>query len=71
MIYMNVLIQIHYITNENKVFQRGTFPLKGKKPEEVSLAFWNRIKREHPYECELEKVICDGEDITEAMLKLK
>jgi predicted neuraminidase len=53
---MNVLIQIHYITNDNKVYQKGSFPLKGRKVEKVALAFWNRIKREHPYECELERL---------------
>jgi hypothetical protein len=62
---MNVTIEIHYISNDNKIMRRGNFPLKRKSKEEITLEFWKWIKKEHPYECEIEKVICDGEDITE------
>jgi hypothetical protein len=65
-----ISIHIHYISNGNKVLQRGQFPLKGKNKEEVALAFLKWIKREHPYECEIEMVIVDGEDITELVKKL-
>jgi hypothetical protein len=61
---MTVLIVIHYITNDNKVMQRGTFPLKRKTKEESAVEFWKWIKKEHPTTCEIEKVIVDGEDIT-------
>ncbi|MEH7249180.1 hypothetical protein V7114_20685 [Neobacillus niacini] len=68
---MNVLIVIHYISSENKVMRRGEFPLKRKTKEEAALEFWKWIKREHPYECIIEKVIVDGEDITERVEELE
>lgn len=67
---MTVLIQIHYITNDNKVMQRGTFPLKGKKKEVVAYEFLRWIRRNMPYGADLEKVLCDGEDITELVREL-
>jgi glycerol-3-phosphate dehydrogenase len=67
---MNVLIVIHYISNDNKVMQRGSFPLRGKTKVQVAYEWLRQIKREMPYYEELEKVIVDGEDITELVLKL-
>jgi endonuclease V-like protein UPF0215 family len=67
---LNVLIEIHYISNENKVLRRGSFPLKGKSKAQVALEFWRWIKREHPFEVEIEKVTVDGEDITEKLLEM-
>jgi hypothetical protein len=68
---MNVLIQIFYTTNDNSVLRRGNFPLKIRKPEEVAFEFWKLIKKEHPYECELEKVIANGEDVTQLVKNLE
>jgi hypothetical protein len=68
---MTVIILIHYISNDNKVLRRGSFPLKGKSKEEAALEFWKWIKREHPFECEIEQVIVDGEDITEEVKGLE
>jgi hypothetical protein len=67
---MTILIVIHYISLDNKVMRRGSFPLRGKTKEAVSLEFWKWIKREHPFECELEQVIVDGEDITERVKEM-
>lgn len=67
---MNAAIQIHYITNENKVLRSGTFPMRGRKKEIIALEFWKWIKEEHPYECTIEKIICNEEDITETVQKL-
>jgi hypothetical protein len=67
---MTVLIVIHYISLDNKVMRRGSFPLRGKSREAVALEFWKWIKREHPFECEIEKVIVDGEDYTEKVKEL-
>lgn len=67
----DIVLQIHYITNENKVLQRGTFPLKGRTHEKVALDFWKQIKRSMPFECELEKVIVDGEDRTEKVKEIE
>lgn len=68
---MTVLIEIHYISNDNKIMRRGSYPLKGKQKEEVALEFWRWIEDEHPFECEIEKVICEGDDITEKVKELE
>lgn len=68
---MNVLIPIFYSTNENSVLRRGSFPLKNRKPGEVAYEFWKWIKKEHPYPCELEKVLADGEDLTQLVKNLE
>ncbi|MDR7077367.1 hypothetical protein J2Y03_002391 [Neobacillus niacini] len=67
---MNVTIHVYYKTNDNNVLRRGNFPLKGRKSEMVALEFWKWIKRNHPFECEIEKIIVDGEDITEKVKKI-
>jgi hypothetical protein len=67
---MNVTIEIHYITNGNKVMQRGSFPLRRKKPEEVAFEWFRQIRREMPFGAELEKIIVDGEDVTELVKEL-
>lgn len=43
--------------------QKAVFPLKGRHPAEVAFDWWKQIKREMHVN-ELEKVICDGQDIT-------
>lgn len=68
---MNVLIQIHYVSNGIKVLQHGSFPLKGKKPEQVAYDWWRQLKREMSYSGELEVVIADGKDITELVRGLE
>lgn len=70
MIYMNVTIEFHYITNGNKVMQRGSFPLKRNKPETVAFEVFKKIRREMPFGAELERVLVDGEDLTELVKKL-
>lgn len=67
---MTVLIVIHYISNESKVMQRGSFPLRGKSKEQVALEFWQWIKKEHPFQCDMEKVIVDGEDLTVKVMEI-
>ncbi|MEH7011803.1 hypothetical protein V7087_13495 [Neobacillus niacini] len=68
---MNVLIQISYTTNDNSVFQKGSFPLKGRKPERVALEFWKWIKSDHPFDCKIEKIMCDGDDVTQLIKDLE
>jgi hypothetical protein len=68
---MNVLIVVHFISSENKIMQRGSFPLKGKAKEVVAFEWWNQIRREMPYGGELEKVTADGEDITEKVKEME
>lgn len=62
---MNVFIQIIFISSDNNVMIRGTFPLKGRKPEEIAYNWWKQVRRQMPYGGELIKVICDSEDITQ------
>jgi hypothetical protein len=68
---ITVAIQIHYISNKIKVLQRGSFPLSGKKHEVIAFEWWRKIKREMPFGAELEKVIADGEDITEVIMEME
>ncbi|OIK17209.1 hypothetical protein BIV60_00535 [Bacillus sp. MUM 116] len=68
---MNVSIEFHFISNENKVMRRGEFPLRRKRPEEVAFEFWKQIKREMPFDGELVRVKASGEDITELVMELE
>ncbi|MFS0776092.1 hypothetical protein ABC255_08810 [Neobacillus sp. 3P2-tot-E-2] len=63
-------IQIHYITS-SKAYQKGDFQLRGRKPEQVALDFWKQIQKHMSYRAELEKVICNGEDITDKVKELE
>jgi hypothetical protein len=68
---MTVLIQIHYISNDNQAYRQGEFKLKGRKCHLVAYEFWKWIQREMPYGGELEKAICEGEDITQLVKGLE
>ncbi|MEH7484667.1 hypothetical protein V7157_27070 [Neobacillus drentensis] len=69
---MNVSIQIHYISYDNKISRGGSFPLRGHKTESVAYDFWKWIKKEHPFEVILEKVINNGDqDITEMVKEVE
>lgn len=70
MTYTTVLIRIDYTSVGNSLFRRGEFPLKGRSKEQAAMDFWKWIKKEHPYDCELEKVTVDGEDITKQIEEL-
>lgn len=61
---VNITIEIHYKAY-SKVLQKGSFQLKGRKPETVAYQWWKQIKKERSYHAILEKVIVDGDrDIT-------
>lgn len=66
---MNVSITIKYSSPAGVVMQRGSFPLRGKTPEQVVISWWKQIKREVFAE-KLVEVILDGEDITEKIKPL-
>lgn len=68
---MNIVVQIYYIAEGIKLLQRGSFPARGRKPEKVAFDWWRELKREMPVEIQLEKVIVDGEDITEKVKEMK
>ncbi|WP_026572512.1 hypothetical protein [Bacillus sp. UNC438CL73TsuS30] len=67
---MIVLIEIQYIAVDSRVMQRGEFPLRRRKPEEVAFEWLKQIKREMPFYEELVKVKVNGEDITDLVKKL-
>lgn len=68
---MNIVIEIHYIS-DSRGLQKGSFQLRGQKPEQVALKFWKQIKKEMSYRTELEKVIVDGDqDITQLVKDLE
>jgi hypothetical protein len=68
---MNVLIRIDYIASRNKAYQTGCLPLRGKTPEKIALEWWRQINREMSYHADLEKVIANGEDITQLVKDLE
>jgi hypothetical protein len=69
---MNVTIEIHYIASYTKSMQAGSFPLRGRRPEQVALDWWKQIKKEMSYHAKLEKVIMNGDqDITELVKELE
>lgn len=50
--------------------RRGSFRITSKKKEQVAYDFWKWIKGDSPYSVKLEKVICDGEDITQMVKEI-
>jgi hypothetical protein len=68
---VNVNIQIHYVA-ASRILQRGSFPLRGRKPEQVAYEFWKQIQKEMSYRAVLEEVIADGDqDITELVREIE
>jgi hypothetical protein len=67
---LNVNIEIHYIS-ESKILQRGSFPLRGRSPEQIAYDFWKHIKKEMPYPLVLEEVLAAGEDVTDLVRDLE
>lgn len=51
--------------------QRGSFPLRGRKPKKVAFDWWKKIKREMPFSAELSELLIDGEDKTEIIKKME
>jgi hypothetical protein len=67
---MNLSIRIDY-KSDSKITQSGTFPLRGRTPEQVALAFWKQIKKETSYRGVLETVTANGQDITQLVKDLE
>lgn len=68
---MYVTIEIHYKAGSH-INQSNTFPVRGKRPEQVTLDWWKEIKKEMSYHATLEKVIANGDqDITQLVLDLE
>ncbi|MBT2735124.1 hypothetical protein [Bacillus sp. ISL-7] len=69
---MNILIEIHYTSSSNRITQSGSFPLRGRKPEQVAIEFWKQIQKDNSHRAELEKVIVYGDqDITQLVKDLE
>ncbi|CRK80288.1 hypothetical protein [Neobacillus massiliamazoniensis] len=68
---MNAVINIHYLGTGGKMLQSGSFPLRGRKPEQIALEYWKQIQKESSYHAKLEKVTSDGEDITDLVKDLE
>jgi hypothetical protein len=68
---MNVLIRIDNRASGIKAYQGGSFPLRGKKSEQIALEFWKQIKKEVSYRAELEKISANGEDLTQLVKDLE
>jgi hypothetical protein len=62
---MYVTLQIIYksAVSGSNILQRGSFPLKGRKPEKIAIEWFREIEREMHVDC-IEQVLCNGEDIT-------
>ncbi|MDR4948122.1 hypothetical protein [Neobacillus cucumis] len=67
---MNITIEIHYIAS-SRLMQKGSFPLRGKKAEQVALQFWKDIKKELPFNAELEQVVAANEEITKLVKEME
>ena len=68
---MSVVIEIHYIS-DSRALQIGTFPLRGRKPEQIALEFWKQIQKNMSHRAEIEKIIVDGDqDITQLVKDLE
>ncbi|MBO0961429.1 hypothetical protein J1P26_17120 [Neobacillus sp. MM2021_6] len=68
---MTVIIHIHYTSVGSKSFQRAEIQLRGKLKERAAYEFWKWIQKQLPYGGELEQVLVENEDITEAVLALE
>jgi hypothetical protein len=62
---MNVVIRIDYVASGNKAYQAGSFPLGGRKVDQVAFDFWKQIKKEMSYRAKIEKITANGEEITQ------
>lgn len=65
----NVHIEVHYIVNDNRVMNQGTFRVK-KDEVNTACIFVRQLQRQFPYEMILERVVVDGnKDITKEVLE--
>jgi hypothetical protein len=68
---MYTTIEIHY-KSDSRALQKGNFPLRGRKPEQIALEFWKQIMKVNSHRAQLEKVIVDGDkDITQLVKALE
>lgn len=64
----DVFLRIHYTSPAGRSERKGNFPLRGHRPEEVALDWWEKdVSR--GVEKKLDKILADGVDITEKVLE--
>lgn len=64
----DVFLRIHYTSPSGRSERKGNFPLRGQRPEEVALDWWEKdVSR--GVEKKLDKILADGVDITEKVLE--
>lgn len=71
MICMNVTIKIRYNSPAGIVTQGGTFPLKRRKPEQVTYEWMQEIKREVNYDGLIEVTVDGDQDITDIVREME
>lgn len=59
---MNTTIQLTYLSRGQKVYRGGTFPLKGRTPEQVAKDWIKEIGREMEVQ-EVLRIVIDGEEM--------
>jgi hypothetical protein len=65
-----VFLVIHYTGPSGRVEQAGSFPLRGKRPEEIAWDWWDKdVGR--GYGKKLDKILADGVDITEKVYEVR
>ncbi|PFP30103.1 hypothetical protein COJ96_07895 [Bacillus sp. AFS073361] len=66
-----ITIEIHY-TAASRLVQGGSFPLRGRRPEQVALAFWKEIRKQMSQHAQLEQILVNGDqDITELVAEME
>lgn len=63
-------IKITYLTPGGRAQQGGSFPLRGRKPEQVAFEWIRQIKREVNFEELLEVIVNGAQDITKEVQEL-
>lgn len=71
MICMNVRIEIKYLTDGGRAVQAGSFPLKGRKSEDIAFKWLQQIKRQVTYRELISVTVNKEDDITENVRKLE
>lgn len=65
-----VFIAIHYTGPAGRVEQKGSFPLRGKRPEEIAWDWWDK-EVNRGFDKKLDKITADNVDITEKVLEVR
>jgi hypothetical protein len=68
---MNVYITIKYLSPAGRVQQGGSFPLRGRKAEQIALEWIKQIQKEVYFEGLLEVIVDGDNDITEKVLEME